>query len=126
MLCIRGYTLDINEVCQPCAANCLSCLQSGIGACDIGSCEAGYGIVSSGRTPNTNACLKCISGCNKCDLNILSCDGCIDGTYMSIASDGSTYCNLCPINCSTCVNADNCTTCNFGYNLVSNICMPNC
>ncbi len=124
--CSVGYYPGTNDMtCKLCMANCLTC--TSLGKCT--GCKAGY-FVAAVDGSSDNTCASCILNCISCNSSS-TCEQCSTGTYLySTGVDPDRCMNVCPdyyfgspdgncksciINCKTCSNAKQCTTCGPSY-----------
>jgi len=116
--CSQGYTLlNPSQTCSPFAANCTKCDVARGGQCDPGSCQQGFGTMTS-LTSNTTICQACSSSaCVSCSSSFNFCDTCPPGFFLSTSATYSTCesCNGYLQYCQNCLNGQTCTACLYGY-----------
>lgn len=87
---------------MPCIENCIKCSFT---LCF--QCSDGFTLYAN------NSCIKCGIGCSECD-NILTCNNCIKGYYLSSSDKHYGYCRRCKDNCLSCIE-DRCYECKDLY-----------
>ena len=133
--CQIQFYLANSMLCQPCPTTCSACstsifctacknnldlTASNTCQCDVANSE--FLLVS------INQCVLCsdyFSYCDSCSydvsLSAVDCTSCMAGFYITTFP---TKCNLCPTQCSACLNQTYCQDCNTGYllNIVNFTC----
>jgi hypothetical protein len=101
---IEGY------VCKECltlySSNCLRCSQN---SCT--KCAYGYYLYKNSQVYVSSLKEQCVSACP-------------NGTYLK--SSETRECVSCQDNCMSCVSYQNCTKCNYPYNLINGYCSTGC
>jgi hypothetical protein len=116
--CIDGTYL-VNGTCAICSPSCASC--SSFSVCT--SCPGNLTLSGSACICDS-ACSQCQTlsgGCLSCAISsggaITDCFACRPGMYLS-----SPSCIACPSSCATCIDPNNCTTCQPSYVMVNGVC----
>ena len=125
------YSGSLNQ-CVGCTEGCDTCNQEGCLVCQDGftkgttlclKCEPGYYIEGDSCLPYIckPGCVQCLNGpetCTNCSTSLIYYDlGCVcedSNSYYDVESD---LCVKCPVNCPTCINSDQCSSCSIQYNL---------
>lgn len=115
--CPDGQYLDPNNLCQPCKANCVSCL----GPEDCAACRDNTYLVSNTFSQSCQPCAVVLAGCSVCLTNV-ACQTCSDGYYLK--NGGCSFCSVAIPNCANCTkDGAACNLCQYPYQMINGSCV---